>query len=242
MAREGTPEQHDFVRAELGELDLPYPVLWVPGNHDVDPEGFSVEDFERSYGPSNFWFGYQDCLFLFLRALPGPGQSDDGLGFAQRVLAAERHRHRRAFVFMHVPPPLDPEIYAKPFERAPDLVRLFERFGVDYVFAGDHHGHARVERQGVRYVVSGGGGARLRDGSLGAFHHAVVVDVGPEAVMERLLVVDRRVDLEDVAERLALTKLAPWLDANPGQALLLHGILLACCIPRRASLDRRSPA
>jgi 3',5'-cyclic AMP phosphodiesterase CpdA len=38
---------------------------------------------------------------------------------------------------------------------------LFSRYGVDVVFSGHDHTYARLEADGVRYVISGGGGAPL---------------------------------------------------------------------------------
>jgi hypothetical protein len=38
---------------------------------------------------------------------------------------------------------------------------LFERYGVDAVFSGHDHCYSRAEKNGVRYFVSGGGGAPL---------------------------------------------------------------------------------
>src|SRR5262249_1765974 len=43
----------------------------------------------------------------------------------------------------------------------PEWVELFERHRVRAVFAGHDHAYERMERNGVRYFVSGGGGAPL---------------------------------------------------------------------------------
>ena len=36
---------------------------------------------------------------------------------------------------------------------------LFMKYGVDVVFSGHHHAYQRISRNGIMYVVSGGGGA-----------------------------------------------------------------------------------
>jgi predicted phosphodiesterase len=46
---------------------------------------------------------------------------------------------------------------------ADDLVPLFEQYGVDAVFAGHAHNYERFTINGVRYIVTGGGGAPLRN-------------------------------------------------------------------------------
>ncbi len=44
-----------------------------------------------------------------------------------------------------------------------DLVPLFEQYGVDAVFSGHDHDYERSTVNGIRYIVTGGGGAPLRD-------------------------------------------------------------------------------
>ena len=45
---------------------------------------------------------------------------------------------------------------------AADLIPLFEQYGVDAVFNGHDHDYERSTVNGIRYIVSGGGGAPLR--------------------------------------------------------------------------------
>lgn len=46
---------------------------------------------------------------------------------------------------------------------AADLVPLFEQYGVDAVFNGHDHDYERSTVNGIRYIVTGGGGAPLKD-------------------------------------------------------------------------------
>ncbi len=46
---------------------------------------------------------------------------------------------------------------------AADLVPLFEQYGVDAVFNGHNHNYERSTVNGIRYIVTGGGGAPLRN-------------------------------------------------------------------------------
>ncbi|MGD8353145.1 MAG: metallophosphoesterase [Pseudomonadota bacterium] len=46
---------------------------------------------------------------------------------------------------------------------ADDLVPLFEQYGVDAVFNGHDHDYERSTVDGIRYIVTGGGGAPLRN-------------------------------------------------------------------------------
>jgi len=212
--RDGTEGNHMYFRAELStELATPYPVFYVVGNHDVDPERFPLSQFESMYGPTNFFFRYHNSLFVFLRALPGY-RMDETIGFLENVLSTHRRDSDKVFVFMHIPPIHASTFAARNFENEEALVALFEKYHVDYVCAGDYHGYARGEVNGTVYLVTGGGGAHLKDAKFGAFHHAVVITVEPNAVHERILFVPRDEDLEDGLERFALAEFVPWISAR----------------------------
>ena len=43
-----------------------------------------------------------------------------------------------------------------------DLVPLFEKYDVQMVFSGHDHDYERGTVNGIKYVVTGGGGERLR--------------------------------------------------------------------------------
>ncbi|MEA3307196.1 MAG: hypothetical protein U9Q34_05385, partial [Elusimicrobiota bacterium] len=43
------------------------------------------------------------------------------------------------------------------------LAPLFEKYGVDIVFSGHDHSYERLYKNGIYYVIAGGGGAPLYD-------------------------------------------------------------------------------
>ncbi len=225
--REGTGGYHRFLRSEWAEeLALPFPVFYVAGNHDVSKEGFPISRFEEIYGPTNFFFDYQGCLFIVLRVLNKPYSTEESLAFLESSLSARRQDYRKVIVFMHIPPPVSPDFSARSFENARKFVALFDRFHVDYVIAGDYHGYARVKLKDTVYLVTGGGGAHLERQKFGRFHHAVVIKVGQDSTSERILFVNRMKEIEDRAEELALAEVHPWLKNNLLLAITLNlGIL-----------------
>jgi hypothetical protein len=84
-------------------------------------------------------------------------------------------------------------------EQAP-WIDLFERYAVRAVFAGHDHGYARAERNGIRYFVSGGGGAPLygeRPDCSGADHDATRVYLAKHHYM-RVQVFDQGLDITAV--------------------------------------------
>jgi len=191
--RNGTEGDHRFFQRLWARRRPPFPVFYTVGNHDVDPQRFPVARFEAVYGPTNFTFEYRGCLFVVLRALPLPRYSTaETVSFLEKLADRGRTGYRRVFVFMHVPPDVSPEWRARPLESGARLAESLEKLGADYVFTGDYHGLARANVRGVNYVVTGGGGSRLKAASYGRFHHAVVIGVGPDWVSERLVAGEAR--------------------------------------------------
>jgi 3',5'-cyclic AMP phosphodiesterase CpdA len=118
------------------------------------------------------------------------------------------HGRRFTVVFMHHPP------YSAGLHHGSDrlarehLAPVFERHGVDLVLSGhDHHYERTHPVRGVVYVVTGGGGARLRGVAPQPFtayaepaHHAVRVDVGEDRLRLRAVRPDGRVMDEATVE------------------------------------------
>jgi hypothetical protein len=204
VAYDGTEEAHRYLRAELPEYAQPFPVFYVVGNHDVSPERFPISRFEQLYGPSIFSFEYQTSLFVVLRILEEPFSNDESITFLTRLKETRRGKYQRIFVFMHIPPPVSPHFIARRYPDHEKLVTLLDELGVDYVFAGDFHGYARVKLRNTTYIVSGGGGARLNEKLGKQFHHALVVRVGRDSVSERFVHVDSNHHVEDFFERAAI--------------------------------------
>jgi len=217
----------------------PYPVFFVVGNHDVDEEQFSLSDFERAYGPTNFWLSYRNCLLIFLRMLDDDDYPTDvSLRFMESVLSSERSKHRFAFVFTHIPPPFCSDIHLRGFEGSRRFMEMCDRYKVDYVIAGDYHGYARARVRGTVYLVSGGGGARLRRQKFGRFHHALVIHVEDDRISEKILAVPEAYDLEDKLECVALAEILPWLARNGFAALLINLTVLGLFVAGLVYLRR----
>ena len=213
--REGTPHYHRYLRAELAEeLSTPFPVFYVVGNHDIDRNKFPINRFEKTYGPTIFSFDYQGCLFIMLRVLPIPYSTKVSADFLESLFSGRQKNYRKIFVFMHIPPPVSPDFKARAFENSEKFIELFNKYHIDYVFAGDCHNYARVKFKNTVYLVTGGGGAHLEKGKFGRFHHAMVIKVTPDSVSERILQINRQEDFEDTIEMYALAEVYPRLRKN----------------------------
>jgi hypothetical protein len=148
---------------------------------------------------------------------------------------------------MHIPPPISTDFSARSFNNDTDLVALFDKLQVDYVFAGDFHGYARTCKGLTNYVVTGGGGARLAEKKFKQFHHAVVVTVNQDSVSERIIQVNKSNEFEDALEKLAIGGVYPWLFKYrifiiPANVILL---VIFCALfytlLKRSILTRRNP-
>jgi hypothetical protein len=142
--------------------DVPlYPAL---GNHEVylDPD---ATRFRRSFvlpdhGRERLYYSFRRGPAAFI-VLDGNQVTPAQTAWLRDTLeAARRDAVPHVFVLMHQPPFSVGEHCGAALVM-PEWVELFERYRVRAVFAGHDHAYERMERNGVRYFVSGGGGAPL---------------------------------------------------------------------------------
>jgi len=166
-----------------------YPIL---GNHEGQGDLYLdiFELPENSPVPERYYtVRYGVSLFVVLD-LYG---SDIGAGSAQvnwlqQTLSDAQSDPdvRHVFVFLHHGP-YDSGAHGPNTEAQDVLVPLFETYGVDAVFSGHDHDYERSTVNGVKYVVTGGGGAPLYtvDGdwwtevSESVYHYCILDIAGP---------------------------------------------------------------
>lgn len=183
------------------------PIFAAPGNHDI---ANNSGRFEEAFDNRFFSFVYQSCLFILLdnsRAQIDPDQ----WGWLQTTLERHRPQVKHIFLFMHYPPlqSVHPKLHG--FSGMERLRELARQYRVDYVFGGHYHDFYRTEQDGVVYLVTGGGGGRLKKltGLPKSFHVIEVSVQGPRVTDEIVSVEDRDVG-EDV-EWFWQVKLPRWL-------------------------------
>jgi len=248
----GTEGAHRLLRAESAEVALPCPTFYAVGNHDVDPDGFTLARFEETYGPSIFSFEYQGCLFIVLRALDRRFDNQETLKFLNQFTPEQIASYRHSFAFMHIPPPINPDGLGRKMSGGEELMNTIERLGIQWVFTGDYHGYVRVERGRTHYVVTGGGGGHLVTRHTEQFHHALVVKVANDRVEERLIPAARDYDLEDAFEKVAFLYLGPFGRQHRPIVIvsnLTAGLILVCLLrnvwrpggPGKKKLEPKAP-
>jgi hypothetical protein len=174
FAGPGTAERHERYLELVEPLDVPN--ICIVGNHDLD-DAAGLETFERIHGQVNFDFAVGHTRFVALHSEPGAvgrvavdeppegteGPRDADLAYLEDALSAAEEPNR--VVLMHMPPHLGGH-YA-PHEnwgfrqREVEFMELARRGGVRLVccahgLAFDHH-----VNDGIRFVMSGGGGTGL---------------------------------------------------------------------------------
>ena len=165
------------------------PYLTMIGNHDRHkPHGKSNSVVYRAlFGETNYVFERGGRRFVVLDNSAGR-VTPDQLAWLRTVLSADKP----AVVFAHMPPaPLGEWTNfgrkgSGGFRRGADeFMSLMSERKVARVYVGHVHGLGVLERGGVRYVLSGGGGSPLYPGPVKErFHHFLTVDDGPDGLVE----------------------------------------------------------
>jgi hypothetical protein len=176
-------KQWDKYQQVIKAVEAPY--YQLPGNHDTHSKE-ARRIYGRRFGKFYQSFDYQDWHFVLLDNTEkqrwgylGPTE----LEWLKADLKATRARG--VFVFMHFPvwepERITPEYYE--FWKQ-TLHPLFRQSRVRAVFAGHYHAYGPTrEFDGVRYFISGGGGAELRPEykKAGGEHHFVKVKVSGDS-------------------------------------------------------------
>ena len=199
------------------------PLLLIPGNHDIDPdEPFQLDDFEQSYGAAQFDFSIGPYLFIFLNDAPPYDQTGGYLTYLEEVIARHQEEDQQIFVFMHVPPSgLDSLIQSRPIYDSQRFMQLAQQYDIRYVFAGDHHGYVKTQRGGTTYIVTGGGGARLR-GEHGGFHHLVRMAIHDGVINETVIATEKQLETVELIERNLIVYVWAFISKDT-----FHGLITA---------------
>ena len=164
--------------------NVPFPVAALPGNHDLigDPNAIL---FRRYIGDGLTSFQAGNCYFILLWNTSGNIPRDVERDFDRVLLDLKRSQGiRHLFVCMHVPP-FDPRKNAPGHSmNASSARRFFARLkplGTKErsvtVLSAHVHGCFFRERDGVKVVVSGGGGGALYGKGSEFFHHYMKITV-----------------------------------------------------------------
>jgi 3',5'-cyclic AMP phosphodiesterase CpdA len=140
------------------------------GNHDRQGRGRTADAWrsyfavpENSPDPERYYaFTYGNSRFLVLDSNMYSFALTDQTSWLERQLQSARQDAgiQHIFVVMHHPP-YSVSLHGGHRDLRERWTPLYEKYGVDAVFSGHDHVYSRADRGGVRYFVSGGGGAPL---------------------------------------------------------------------------------
>lgn len=216
-------ENHRFFiyRFSKMKIDFPFPILLVPGNHDIvtknekeRPNAFFVKDFAETYGAAEFNFIYRGCLFVVV----DDNYNEDYLDYLRHVLEEKSKDAVMTFVLMHIPPPS--VIYVpdhRLLEGEEEFLALMDEYDVDYVLCGDFHSYHRSRVNGTNYIVTGGGGSKLYKGEDESFYHAMTIKVNTETgrIDEKIYPIRKAHIFFHEYEKVATTEVYPFFKYNP---------------------------
>jgi hypothetical protein len=168
---EGQKEQDWQIFFDIERDLLKHTVLYPSlGNHDRQGRGRTADAYrkyfslpENSPDPERYYaFTYGSARFLILDSNSNSFALTDQTEWIEEQLQAARldPQIRHIFVSMHHPP-FSVSLHGGQAELREAWTPLFEKYQVAAVFSGHDHVYSRAERSGVRYFVSGGGGAPL---------------------------------------------------------------------------------
>lgn len=237
---------HQVFALDAGEYGDTFPMFVVPGNHDISEypgDGpFTMEDFEHTYGASQFHFVKGPYLFIFLNNIPIFNRNSSYLDYLEDVLSKAPGTIKNTIVFMHIPPVEPVDNHAVTDARFMEIVG---KYGVDYVFCGHHHAYVKVKRGPTTIIISGGGGDRLR-GMHGGFHHSVRVMCDDGDISETVICVKRYTETFEQIEYNLAYYIWPLISGTPlsmglSFAIVATSVVLLTLLIRQNSELRRRP-
>jgi hypothetical protein len=144
-----------------------YPAV---GNHDRHGRNRGADAYRRYFSlpadtpdPERYYaMSYGNARFFILDSNEHSFALTDQTAWLEKELKRATGEpgilHR--FVVMHHPP-FSTSLHGGHEELREMWTPLFEKYGVEAVFSGHDHTYEHAERNGIHYVVSGGGGAPL---------------------------------------------------------------------------------
>jgi hypothetical protein len=182
-------KQWDKYEAVVKAVQAPY--YQVPGNHDTHSKE-ARRIYGRRFGKFYQSFDHEDCHFVLV-----DNTEEQRWGYVSHTQLnwlkqdLQGTRSRVVFVFMHFPvwepERITPESYQF-WERT--LHPLFKASRVRAVFGGHYHTYGPTrEFDGIRYYITGGGGAELRPEykKSGGEYHFMKVKVAGDSIGIRVI-------------------------------------------------------
>jgi 3',5'-cyclic AMP phosphodiesterase CpdA len=182
IVNEGEPSEYENYRKLIADYGIP--ILHIPGNHD---QRNGNAEYRKFVGEPNWYFDYGNYRFIGLDNAAGKFD-DASIAFAKKTLT----QTKVCIVAFHKPPAMEPwtvhaMINDKSGGRGGEVMELIKKARVPLVFLGHIHLYDERDVDGVKYIISAGGGAKLygKYGFGKPEYGFVLVQVRPEGISHR---------------------------------------------------------
>ncbi|HVT12786.1 MAG TPA: metallophosphoesterase [Fimbriimonadaceae bacterium] len=204
LVHKGTNEDNWKTYDEItGEMRSKIPIYPARGNHDFGGDGYDSRiDFKIESGDKkhySFTRGKWHFVSLDVDEHENYGPSGEEYKWMVADLEKASKAKQDIAVFFHVPPYSIGSHGSDKDVRA-TLCPVFAKYGVTLVLNGHDHIYYRTQRDGITYIVSGGGGAPLypvnpKEGAIDgdqylSTNHIVVFDVDGDTMKAEALKAD----------------------------------------------------
>jgi len=171
-------------------------VYYTPGNHDTLTKENENEFFRHSLQERYYSIDYNGYHFIVLNTQETSGSEKGGVSEKQMLwLKADislARGNKGVFVFMHIPIVTGGRLRARKYK---ELAGVFSAYKVKAVFAGHIHAFAESEYKGVKYIITGGGGAKTASPENGGFHHYIVMEADEAGNLKSTVVEPNRLQI-----------------------------------------------
>ena len=169
-------EQIAAYKSMIAQIDSSVKVYMIPGNHDIGKGSrASIDNYKKNYGETHFSFRYGDCAFIGIDSNIIKEEDKEREEVQFKWLEQELQKTKDArfkFVFTHcsvflkrMDEPVNYSNFSLPMREK--YVRLFQKYGVNAIFAGHLHNNAYGKVGNMEMITIGPVGKVLGTGYQG---------------------------------------------------------------------------
>ena len=169
-------EQIAAYKSMIAQIDSSVKVYMIPGNHDIGKVSrASIDNYKKNYGETHFSFRYGDCVFIGIDSNIIKEEDKEREEVQFKWLEQELQKTKDArfkFVFTHcsvflkrMDEPVNYSNFSLPMREK--YMRLFQKYGVNAIFAGHLHNNAYGKVGNMEMITIGPVGKVLGTGYQG---------------------------------------------------------------------------